>query len=185
MSVIIPYEEKLKTGSGAFIDPNGKILFTNGEHLAFATRYCYGCSQESLINYNDEELNQYLDNFSCLNKKQLELLKIFLKDYQYSRTSIDICDFLVFVLQFDKVETIVRECITTTSKEPHLRFYNYYLMDWRIDARPPIIYNQEAKKFEEDLLYSYIQSSKDLEAEEEIKKIKSKTLIKDRPLFFK
>ena len=39
MSLIIPYEEKLYSKEGAFINPNGEIIFTFGGHEKFAKRF--------------------------------------------------------------------------------------------------------------------------------------------------
>ena len=35
MEIIIPYEERLNIEEGAFIDPDGNIIFTYGDHNSF------------------------------------------------------------------------------------------------------------------------------------------------------
>lgn len=204
MAIIIPYEEKLYTNEGAFIDPNGNILFTYGRHLGFATNYCLGRKYDYLLrlrygntydpnafedykreqNYQGRQEDIDIYSSSQLKNEQLELLKLYLDDFYFAR-QYDFSDFLVFLLHFDKVETVIRRCITTTDSQPHIRFYNYYLMDWRIDHQAPMKFNSETSTFEYDEKDDWVVSQDDKEAEEEIKEIKSRVLIKDRPLFFK
>ena len=190
MDFIIPYEEKLYTNDGTFIDPDGNILFTFENHLGFATHYCCGEEYDYLsrLRYANPYFasQKNIDIFSCtqLNKEQLELLKIYLKNFELSN-QYAFSDFLVYFLHFDKVETSIRRCITTTNSQPHIRFYNYYLMDWRIEQHSPLKYNSETFEFECDKKYDWLASQEDKEAEEEIREIKSRVLIKDRYLFFK
>lgn len=93
---------------------------------------------------------------------------------------------MLHVLDFDKVETMWRKSITTTSFESHIKDYNYYLRDWNIELRTKMKYNKETGIFEpvyypEDNLIR----DADREAEDEIEEIKRKVLIKDRHHFFK
>ena len=95
-------------------------------------------------------------------------------------------DFLVDVLGFDKILTNMRKSITTTTLEPHMRFYNYYLMDWYIDIRKRSVFNEEKGIFE--FIEPDISSIKYIEErrlEDEIKDIKSKVKLKDRHYFLK
>ncbi len=204
MAVIIPYEEKLYANEGAFIDPNGNILFTYGQHLGFASNYCHGYSYNYLSDlkygrtydpdafedykreYNYQGKREDIDVYSTsmLTKEQLELFKIYWDDFDFSRR-YDYSDFLVLLLHFDKVETVMRRCITTTNSQPHIRFYNYYLMDWYIKQLEPMRFNYQANRFEYDETDQWMVSKEDKEAEEEIKDIKSRVLVKDRHLFFK
>ena len=92
---------------------------------------------------------------------------------------------MVYLLSFDKIETVIRETITTTNPNPHIRFFNYYLMDWFIIDQQPMKYNSNTGLFEYDKNNWYLGNIEDKEAEDEIKEIKAKVLKKDRPLFFK
>ena len=93
-------------------------------------------------------------------------------------------DFLADVLGLDKVLRIMRKSITTTSPTPHIRFYNYYLMDWYIDIRNRVVYNEKTGIFE-PVNKGFITLSEDREFEEEINSIKSKVKLKDRHHFFR
>ena len=75
---------------------------------------------------------------------------------------------MVYLLSFDKIETVMREAITTTSLNPHIRFFNYYLMDWNIFEQPPMKYNCDTGLFEYDRNKSYLGNSEDKAAEDEI-----------------
>jgi hypothetical protein len=192
MAIILPYEDKLDMNDGAFIDPSGNILFTYGNHLDFAKNYCFG-SEFDYLSYagsNNEEENHIkedsMDIFSLskLNKKQLKLLKLYLNDYHFLLQH-DLTDFLVLLLRFDKIEKLTKRYITTTNAQPHIRFYNYYLMEWRIENQKPIKYNSDTKQFESDENFDWLVSKEDMEAEGEIEEIKTRVLKKDRPLFFK
>ena len=79
----------------------------------------------------------------------------------------------------------MRETITTTNPSPHIRFFNYYLMDWNIIEQPQMKYNSDTGLFEYDKNNSYLRNSEDREAENEINDIKAKVLKKERPLFFR
>ncbi len=207
MSLIIPYEEKLYSNEGAFIDPSGKIIFTHGQHLGFAMNHCLGSEYDYLSrlkygnsydpnafedyrrehNYQGKQEDIDVYSSSQLTKEQLELFKLYWEywdDFDFSRLH-DCSDFLVLLLHFDKVETVMRRCITTTNTQPHIRFYNYFLMDWYIKQLEPMRFNYKTNKFEWDENYDWIVSKEDQEAEEEIKDIKSRVLVKDRHLFFK
>ncbi len=207
MSLIIPFEEELYPKEGAFIKPSGEIIFTYGKHERFASNFCngndytflsevkYGSSWSYYASYFEEFKREYnfdgeredIDVYktTMLSKEQLELYKLWLENYEFARRNL-YSDFMVYLLNFDKVETVMSRAITTTSSQPHLRFYNYYLMDWYIDCQPPMYFNENNGKFE----YSstddwYLKYAEDRQIEIEINKIKSKVLVKDRHLFFK
>ena len=169
MSLIIPYREKeLISNEGAFIKPSGEIIFTFGEHERYAHDYCYGTSYSS----------------TKLTKEQQELFEQWLDRYEFSKRKL-YSDFMVYLLSFDKIETVMRETITTTNSNPHIRFFNYYLMDWNIIEQPSMKYNSDTGLFEYDKNISYLGTGEDKEVEDEICRIKAKVLKKDRPLFFK
>lgn len=94
--------------------------------------------------------------------------------------------FLVLLLSFDKVETVMRKCITTTNGKPHIRFYNYYLIDRHIKRLRSMKYNKQINKFGYNKKENWlIRHNEDRKVAKEIDEIKAKVLKKDRPLFFK
>ena len=52
MDLIISYEDKLEKNEGAFIDQNGKIIFTYGEHEKYAKDFCDGKNNQLLTYVN-------------------------------------------------------------------------------------------------------------------------------------
>lgn len=56
-------------------------------------------------------------------------------------------DFMVFILGWDRFETIKRQCFFTTDDKPYTRFYNYYLMDWTIQHDCKMKYDEKSKIF--------------------------------------
>lgn len=212
MNIIIPYEENLYDNEGAFIHPNGEIIFTYGAHERFARNYCNGKYFDELIDlqskgyseehekYKEECFQEYIKihnlswksrkdidiyNSTELTREQLELYKLWLEKYEFAKRNL-FSDFMVYLLQFDKVETVMRRKITTTNPQPHIRFYNYYLMDWYIEEEPPMKFNENTGLFEWDEdNYWVIRNKGDREAELEINEIKANVLKRDRMLFFK
>lgn len=66
MSIIIPYKEKeLYDNEGAFIKPDGEIIYTYGLHESFSSKYCNGDLYDFLYRciYPDSFKPQY-DNTS-------------------------------------------------------------------------------------------------------------------------
>ena len=205
MSIIIPYEEKLSKSEGVFIDPSGKFIFSRGDHIEFATDYCLGEEYDYLTMLkDDDELNpaafesykvehnyqgkrEDIDVYSSsqLPKEQLELFKLYWDEGVDVPGVRNASDFLVIVLHHDKVENILKKRIATTNPNPHVRFFNYYLMDWNIKVLDSVRFNYNTYEFELDETPRWVTSDEDKEAEEVIKNIKSKTLLKDRPLFFR
>jgi hypothetical protein len=202
MSIIIPYHHDLAVG-GAFITPDGEILhLQDNKHQEFAEDYCNGHEFKYytgavigppaplLKDYIAEKevlaAKQGIDIFrsSQLSKSQLAKYKWWLE--HYGKNQKDLCvDFLVYVLAFDKVERLVHDVITTTAAEPHVRFFNYYLMDWNISVQNRIIYDYKKGEYRRLDYHFFENDDLDREAEEEINEIKAKVLIKDRPYFFK
>ena len=202
MSTILPYDKRLEEEVGAFITPPGEILIIKGKHEIFAQHFCLGPDydyltgaksgplQVSYIPYldlkNERERQKWqVDAFSSskLSVRELEKLKVWLNNHNSQNTY---SDFLVYALCYDKVERKVNKLITSTATDPHIRFFNYYLMDWKVeDPRETILYKSNSENFrfsERD--YSY-RSSEDLDAEEEIDEITSMVPLSKRPLFFK
>lgn len=124
---------------------------------------------------------------SNLSKEQLVLLKKWLQEHERICRNL-FADFMVFVARFDKIETVIRKAITTTSEQPYTRFYNYYLMDWYIDCfKPGMIFNEEKGRFEYQKKTDWmtIKSLEDNKVRDEIDEIKANVLKKDRHHFFK
>ena len=206
MDRIIPYDESLSNNHGALISPDGKILYVQTTHEVFAKKYCCGleydklryiknCSSDLLFDEfkeaysfsgNRKDIDEW--SFSNLTKKDLELYKIWLKKYSRYHGSASSLDFMVLYLGYDKVESIKKNFITTTSKIPHVRFFNYYLMDWDVLQLPKSYYDDNEKIFkfkENDSLDFYHSHLIDQEKEEEIETIKAKVKKKDIPYFFR
>lgn len=181
MGLIIPYDSTLGNGDGAFISPSNEIILTYGAHERFSAKYCHGSNYLS-FDYSDKNEDPF--SLSKLTKEELELYKLWLEENEFCRKMHS--DFMVYVLGFDKIETIMRRAITTTSRQPHTKYYNYYLMDWYIDEQSPMKYNEETGLFEYDEPENWITHyNEDRKVEEEINEIKSKVLKKDRHHFFK
>lgn len=121
---------------------------------------------------------------SKLSSSELKLLKLWIESKNYRYRDM-FSDFLVFVLGFDKVETAMRRAITTTTSMTHVRFFNYYLMDYYIKRFPKMKYNSQSGLFEKDTFLQFKDYSEERKAIDEIKEIKSKVLLKDRHLFFR
>ena len=128
MSKIILYDDTLEFGKTAFITPKDEIIITDVKHEIFAQNYCEG-------------------DISKLTKEELILYKYWLEQNDFNKAR-RCSDFLVDVLGFDKIVKNVGKTITTTTALPHIRFYNYYLMDWNIDVRKRTIFNEETHIFE-------------------------------------
>lgn len=211
MSLILPYNKEFLRGEGGFIKPSGEIVRTGGQHERWSRDYCNGDEYDFLhsICYAWEG-NEYIKErwvyyqqsrqytgkredidiyeSSKLSKEDLQLYKLWVEHneergigyrYMYS-------DFIVFILGWDKLETVMRSCFTTTCNEPYTRFYNYFLMDWYIDHQTKKKYDNQKKTFiwdeKEDW---YIKDQANKKAEEEINQIKKEVPFHERHLFFK
>lgn len=177
MSLILPYEEKLSGSDGAYISPEGKFIYPSKGHERYAQEYCNGRYYSELNKirsdalagiqdgsvFSDEYFEHMIRKFgyvgerkdidpflsSKLTKEKLKLYKLWLKEYMFTKNNL-YADFMIYVLGFDKVETVMRQCITTSSRAPHVRFFNYYLMGWTILVKSPEIYSEEAGCFISD-----------------------------------
>ena len=176
MSGIIPYDERLARSNGGFITPNNEIILTDN-HEKFAYNYCFG--YDDLYNSQNEFKN------SKLTSEELKLFKLWLKENVGFTRDMN-SDFLLYIMRYDKVERKIRRVITTTNPRTHIRFYNYYLMDFDILIQRPKVFNEETRLFEYvDYNELWMQDSIDREAEKEINEIKEKVLSKDRYLYLK
>lgn len=202
MNKIIPYNDKLGYSNGGFINLNSEIVLVN-HHEIYAREYCYGKDYDflkqikygrSLYSFEDfqKEYNfngskEDIDVFasSNLTKEQLVLLKKWLQEHERVTRNL-LSDFLVYVVGFDKIETIRRKAITTTTQQPYTKFYNYYLMDWYIDwYKPLMIFNEETGCFEYAKRDYIVMNHEDREVKSEIDEIKANVLRKDRHHFLK
>lgn len=206
MHTIIPYQDRIFTGCGAMISPGGNIQSIYTLHEVFARNYCNGEDYDYLkfIKYNAslELFEEFKRNYyfngnksdidewchSKLTPLELEKYKIFLNQYGNYFKYASALDYMIYVLKFDKVESLLNRTIITTSKIPHIRFFNYYLMDWDIRTLSFAHFNKEKGKFyfnDNDIVDLYHSYSIDSEAEEEINNIKKKTKKIDIPYFFR
>lgn len=211
MSLILPYDSELMESDGAFIKPDGKIVYPFEGHEGYARKYCIGqyfdalskirsdaylgrhdefCYSEEywnelkkMFNYKGDKKDVDIYLSSSLNKEQLELYKKWIEEHEFLNNNLW-SDFLVYVLGIDKVDTIRRRGITTTSRIPHVRFYNYYLMDWNIWVHNPKVLSEETGCFV-SAPREFCTSLEEREAKEELDEIKAKTLKKDRIHFLK
>ncbi len=167
MGTIIPYDDSL-LDSGAFISPSGKIFRVKDDHEAFCEAFLSNLSKDF---GNDIVKHQHL----------YKMLDAYYKNSPRKSLS----DFMVLVLDFDKVEIRLKNTITTSSRQPHIRFYNYYLMDWNINVYEKLHFNNTTNTFEIIHPYPLGFDQEDTDEYYEIEDIKSRTLIKERSLFYK
>lgn len=187
-NIVLPYRDKFNSKIGNFIKPDGTFVSLNIVHEEFAKAYCRGDNYNRLkelkMSDNEEEYKEtiklYSDFYrrdpkfeeyisSNLDDDELELYRIWDKKDPYNSTS-----FLVQVLGWDKIETSIIKSISTSSDKPHIRFYNYYLMDWEIGIFKRLIYDYDSKKFilaDEKKEFS-LSNHKDNSYEEELNHIK-------------
>lgn len=206
MSSSIPYDEKFFKDCGAMISPNGNVQSIYTLHEVFARNYCNGEDYDYLryIKYLSSEGDFYhfknnyqfygtrkdIDEWchSKLKEEELKQYQLWMNQYQHYFKSSSALDYMIFVLGYDKIESILTHTITTTHNLPHIRFYNYYLMDWDIQILSKAHFNSKKNLFEfgnDNLIDLYHSISLDSEAEEEIQSIKSKVKKKDLPKFFR
>lgn len=202
MENVIPYDKDL-CYDGGFISPEGKILYTPFGHEGFAMNYLRGIYYESLVsmkygktepdfdflrenfNFNGsiEDIDEYAS--SPLSPEKREELKRWEVLHAWHKKNNAYSDFMVHVLGFDKVESVMRRRITTTSRQPNIRFYNYRLMDWDVVSRNPMRYIPDEDDFDYVEDDTDIWINDDYVADQEIEELRGKILWKDRPLFFK
>ncbi len=188
MSIILPYDEKIGGKQGAFITPSGKILSVDSNHEDFAYDYC---NSEEFKKDNSAFVRPGISPLKKLEDKALissyEKLKYFLKwmEKKHIEKKAPYEDFLVLVMQYDKIETSIKSMITTTAVEPHVKFFNYYLMDWDVKTEDIFYFNEETKRFDKNPLRYRFASYNEIEAIEELDEIKSKVKVKDRKFFIK
>lgn len=211
MNLILPYEEKLATSDGAYITPDGQFIYPFKGHEVYAQEYCNGKYFYELNRIKGDALSGRRDEFSMsdeywnhlkkvlkyagekkdvdvylsskLSKSELELYKLWVEEYEFTKNRL-YSDFMNFVLGFDKVDTIMRHGISTTSPVPHVRFFNYYLMGWNIWVHHPQVLDEKTGAFV-SIPRNNNHILEDREAEEEIENLKAKVLKKDLIYFLK
>ena len=189
MGLIIPYDELLVHGDGGYISPNGEINYCNDLYLheKLARKICCGTISEiRFIKGITRHEIDYDEYDGKLNKMQFEIFKIWMEEHVKNNISLyGACsDFLLHVIGYDKAEVVKNHAITTCSDNPHIRLYNYYLLDYNILHLPRKIYNEKLGIFECEK-YIYVPSDEDIETEKEINEIKEKVPVKERKLFLR
>lgn len=206
MATILPYVQNINNNEGAFIDQNGNIIYATSNPIETARKIILGGDYNLLKELKEKEnltssdirylkrnfsikrneikaLDEYMT--SKLTSHQLDLWEKWLSQYDYDgfrRAQ----DFLVLVCNYDRIESMGRQYITTACDTPHIRFFNYMLMDWDIDTKSPIIWDPNENAFiQKESFCNESINSQDKEYAQEIDNIKSQVLVKDRHLFFK
>ena len=202
MSIVIPYDKNLARKNGSLVDPAGTVLEVETTHEDFAENFCKGKHYElykSILEGRSFFCNHFEDfkrlygfegsiddltelASSELVERQLNLYKLWIKACTEQKTHTTL-DFMTCVLRYDKVEKILTNTISTSFQSPHVRYYNYYLMDWDIQYLKPMRYNKETGLFE--YIDNSILLSEDSDAEDEIDEIKKNVEYESRPLFFR
>ena len=169
MAKIIPYDEKILDSNGAYITFDGEIIYVDKNHEETALEYCNNSLFEGHLNL--DQLDTY--KMWCNEDRPLS-------DYMLFVLSMD----KIIILSDERAKISIPKTIITPNRNPHIRFYNYYLMDFYINHVNKMKYNIDSQKFEEEYDF-YYDSFADGEAKEELDNIKRMTLRKDRNLFFR
>ena len=186
LSDILPFIDKFHSHIGNFIKPDGSIISLNVTHEEFSKDYCRGESYFTLIKKKSYDYSEYLELLNCfsvlyhrdlswgeyitshLTKEEFLSYLAWEREHPYDSTG-----FLIQVLGWDKIESLSVRSITTSCPNPHVRFYNYYLMDWEIYSLDKLKYDQETSSFISSSIDEFsIQSKNDVHYDEELVKIK-------------
>lgn len=156
-------------------------------------------SEEEIRTVFDKEL-EWRDQ-----KEQLE----FIRDYYTYNLMNSFKDILVSYLGYDSIERakempiedmiffdyihaqsngyefLEHPSIITSCNNPYERFYNYILMDWKIQIVPRMIWDIIEKKFRESTISRLHLSDNEERIKEELEYIKSKKPLKDRYPYLK
>lgn len=201
MTKILPYNEEI-TKPYVFLKPSGKILTIDGiSHESFAYLYTTNLCLElhkRLMKLEFDHPNEMLSYFhqsfdeenpdmsSAINSIAYEynLFKLWKNSPDFNGKYID---FLIYILGFDLFKTMEStnfKEIITTEDFPHIKYFNYYLMEWSIKNYKRKVYDQATNSF---IDLEKQEHSLDIECEylEEIQEIKRKVLLKDRSKYFK
>ena len=85
MNIIIPYDNKIEATNGAFIKPDGDIIYVDTNHEDFAYNYC--CKSNSLKKENLLLFKRWLMSHKSINRGMFS-------------------DFMTLVIGFDKIECV-------------------------------------------------------------------------------
>ena len=157
---ILSYFDDFKTNIGNYIRPDGSFISLNVVHEEFAKNYCRGDSYLQLVELRNKNINEYqklllsYSNIfnrdisyneyitSKLSDEELDLYIIWNSKNKYNST-----DFMVRVLGWDKIDSLSSKTIATSSYIPHIRFYNYYLMNWNVNHVDKLVYDNKENDF--------------------------------------
>jgi hypothetical protein len=81
-------------------------------------------------------------------------------------------DIVVMALGFDKIESQVRNTITTSSPDIYERFFNYIIRDFNIVILPQLIPDYSKNEFKLVSHGDFIRTQRDHELEEEANYVK-------------
>lgn len=186
MSIILPYNEEINKHTGTFINPYGEIIYYKRSslyrfacHEATAQEFLCGNDKEfiAMARYFSPSELKFEDYHGNLSKSDYELFKLWISK---QATLKDLAsDFMFFVLSFDRVMSVREKAIATTNPNPHIRFWNYYLMDFDIYSDTKKRYNAKTDRFEWMRDIGSMSNSDDEEAASKIVNIKKRYLRKE------
>ena len=127
-----------------------------------------------------KDVDNYLNNF----KEQYYWLdSIFMKKY-FSFGKDFSMDYLVQLLNYDKVERLPRT-ITTSKVTINEPFFNYLIMEFTIVQIPKVAFDETIEDFNYIYPNNFIQFDSEKRYEEEIHLIKRYVPLSERPKYFK
>lgn len=162
MGLILPYDEELIRQDGCFIAPNGEIISGFGCHEQYGADFIKGSDYDTISRFMNRYKNNSL-YYPGEDKEVLEHYKVDkvedLNPFCSSSLSQEDIDkylkwrekviyddawevywnemnsiFLNRFLRYDKLETIRRRVITTTTPFMYLRFFEYLVMGYNVDT---------------------------------------------------
>lgn len=134
-----------------------------------------------LIPLYDWQINYAKNHFSLDSEFMREYRKI---GRDSDGWCIDNCDFLVQLLNFDKVERLPKT-ITTSKFNINETFFNYLIMDFNIVQIPKVGFDAIIGDFSYLYPNEFVQFDREKEFEENIKLIKKYIPLSERPKYFK
>lgn len=173
---IIPYNQGLKHVSGCFLLPDNTLIHASTQHEIHAQSILNntGFSEKYDLNFN--AVGQSLK----FNENELDLFKKYLKFIKESNQYLDVySNFLVQVLEFDRMRLNTTNTIVTANSNPYTKFYNYFLMEHEIQQIPKLILKND--KFD----YFYEIEEKEFEVYEELQLKKKMIRYNQRYQYFK
>ena len=134
-----------------------------------------------LVDWEIGYAKQYYDLDSAFMKQYVEMC---CDEYNGWGSYWDTADYVVQLLNFDKIERIP-QTITTARIDINERFYNYLLMDFKIQRCPAVVYNDNLGDFCYFRPNEFVVVGKERELEEEIQLIKKYVPLYERPKYFR